>query len=117
MNKPPIRFFHSLTFKFYITAAVFVLSLLSVNLLLNTFAFSDYYRGQKQTSLVQSYKDLNELSENREELIEHLQGRAADTPSLLLWNEFQVLYRDRSIPLFDNNAPFLSLSLTNLFGG
>ncbi len=117
MNKPPIRFFHSLTFKFYITAAVFVLSLLSVNLLLNTFAFSDYYRGQKQTSLVQSYKDLNELSENREELLEHLQGRAADTPSLLLWNEFQVLYRDRSIPLFDNNAPFLSLSPLDIAPG
>ena len=110
MTKRPIRFFHSLTFKLYIAAAICILSLLAVNFLLNTFAFSGYYRGQKQAELVNAFDELNTLSQDQNQLLQHLQQRTAETSALLLWSDFQLLYRDRSIPLAEDNSPFLSLS-------
>ncbi len=109
MNKRPIRFFHSLTFKFYIAAAICILSLLAVNLLLNTFAFSDYYREQKQAELIEAFDEVNTVAQDQKLLAQHLQQRTAENPALLLWSDFQLLYRDRSIPLMNENAPFLSL--------
>lgn len=116
MNKRPIRFFHSLTFKLYLAAAICILSLLTITLLLNTFAFSDYYRDQKQTELVQTFDELNVLAQEQEQLIRHLQQRPADKAALLLWNDFQILYRDRSIPLLDD-TPFFSLSPLDIPNG
>lgn len=110
MNKRPIRFFHSLTFKLYMAAAICILSLLTVNFLLNTFAFSDYYREQKQGELVETFEEINVLAPDQHQLSQYLQQRTAEKPALLLWSDFQLLYRDRSIPLAEDNLPFLSLS-------
>ncbi len=119
MNKKTIRFFHSITFKLYISTAACILSLLTVNLLLNTFAFSDYYRDQKKTLLVDAYKELDAVSANYDQLSHYLHQRSSsDEPALLLWSDYQLLYHDRSIPLSDfESPPFAVLSPLNIPNG
>ena len=117
MTKRPIRFFHSLTFKLYVAAAICILSLLTVNILLNTFAFSDYYREQKQVELVKTFDELNALSQDQHQLAQYLQQHTAENPALLLWNEFQLLYCDNSIPLVEAGSPFLSLAPLDISHG
>lgn len=94
----------SLIWKIFLSVFLCVVLLLGVNLLLNTFALSTYYRHEKVGALEDAFAEIDALyaAENTEQLKAGLRQISSERGiSVTIWNGRQVVYQDRPDDLRD----------------
>ncbi len=109
----------SFSFKIALTVLLCIVFLFALNLLLNTFAFSEIYRNQQTDALVDTYELVNTLSTDPKALKDRLDQRTEYRDiSLFIWNERTVFHRDPAMALPDSlNGSFPFLPTLNVPNG
>ncbi len=102
---------HSFAFKIALAMLLCITLLSALNLLLNTFAFSEIYRNQQTQALIKTYERVNTFSSDPKALKDQLNQPAEyGDVFLFVWNEHTVFRRDPAIMLPDavtGSLPFL----------
>ncbi len=110
MNRPR-AVTRSFGFKIALAMLLCIALLFALNLLLNTFAFSEIYRNQQTAALVETYEQINLSSADPVTLKQQLEQRTEHRDvSAFVWNERTVFFRDLGMTLpdaLDGSLPFL----------
>lgn len=93
----------SFAFKIALTMLSCIVLLFALNLLLNTFAFSEIYRNQQTAALTETYEQINQAAANPATLKQQLEQRTEHRDvSAFVWNERTVFHRDLGMTLPDS---------------